>query len=206
MTPQRLFEPGAPPWCCTEEAAENILTVYRQAHALEVKFGTCWYWNANRMAHRLALIGRVSVPAVCHVIAALSPNSRWEDNMRDAEMAVLGKRGPYRCYKANLKKAKAIIAADRKSEPFKQILKGPKVSAFAHNIQHPRTAGIVTIDAHAYSVAHLWRFTTHGMVRLTEQRYSEMVAAYVAAAATVGLKPHQLQAITWVTWKRKHSI
>ena len=126
--------------------------------------------------------------------------------MKDAEYIVLRKKGPYRSYKANVKKAQAIFAAARRSLPFDHILKGPKVTSFARNILHPRTAGPVTVDAHAYSVAHLWRFTTHGMVKLTETRYQEIAEAYRVAAEQVGVQPHRLQAVTWVVWKRKHKI
>jgi hypothetical protein len=36
--------------------------------------------------------------------------------------------------------------------------------------------------------------------------YRTMQVAYVKAAKRVGVKPHELQAITWTTWKREHNI
>jgi hypothetical protein len=39
-----------------------------------------------------------------------------------------------------------------------------------------------------------------------KKQYRELQAAYVTAAKRVKVKPHELQAITWTTWKRIHNI
>jgi thermostable 8-oxoguanine DNA glycosylase len=65
----------------------------------------------------------------------------------------------------------------------------------------------VTIDGHAYNIARYKRVTlTDDDTNISKSVYLEMQEAYQRAAKRVGLKVYQLQAITWVVWKRIHNI
>lgn len=66
----------------------NLLTVFEQATPQEVIEGLAWYDKAHKRA--CALQGRygVSLDVVVGVIGALSPRSRWERNLSDAERVI----------------------------------------------------------------------------------------------------------------------
>lgn len=63
----------------------NILKVYRQATEAEHKHGTTWYAKAQSHAQRIADKHVVPLRVVVGVIAALSPNNKWERNVTDAD-------------------------------------------------------------------------------------------------------------------------
>ncbi len=76
---------------------------------------------------------------------------------------------------------------------------GPKVNAFAQNLGGHLDA--VTIDAHASQAA--FNDVTFRK-NLRWMPYSILADAYRDVARTVGLAPCDLQAILWVTWKRRY--
>ena len=63
----------------------NILKVYRQATEAEHKHGTTWYAKAQAQAQAIADKHVVPLRVVVGVIAALSPNNKWERNVNDAD-------------------------------------------------------------------------------------------------------------------------
>ena len=64
-----------------------------------------------------------------------------------------------------------------------------------------------TIDGHAYNIAKGKRVTlTDNETGMGKAEYQKMQAAYYRAAKRIGLKVYELQAITWVVWKRIHNI
>ncbi len=62
----------------------NILKLYRQATQEDTINGVEWYARAERMANAIAQDAGLPLPTVIGVMAALSPNYRWERNSRDA--------------------------------------------------------------------------------------------------------------------------
>jgi hypothetical protein len=85
-----------------------------------------------------------------------------------------------------------------------QILNGQKIVSFFKNIMGHDT---VTIDGHAYNIARNKRVTlTDNDTNISKSTYQDMQAAYTRAAKRVGLKVYELQAVTWVVWKRIHNI
>jgi hypothetical protein len=65
----------------------------------------------------------------------------------------------------------------------------------------------VTIDGHALNIARGKREgLTSDKTNMGKKQYRELQAAYVSAAKRVKVKPSELQAITWTTWKRIHNI
>lgn len=190
----------------------NILKVYRQATEAEHKHGTTWYAKAQAQAQAIADKHVVPLRVVVGVIAALSPNNRWERNVKDADQMLSAfLRGdpvdvckPSTYTKMRDKAWSVIEGMPEDDEAVMQILNGQKIVSFFKNIMGHDT---VTIDGHAYNIARNKRVTlTDNDTNISKSTYQDMQAAYTRAAKRVGLKVYELQAVTWVVWKRIHNI
>lgn len=190
----------------------NILKLYRQATQEDTINGVEWYARAGREAKAIAEACDLPLPTVIGVMAALSPNNRWERNCRDAAtMCQAWQQGDsmdsfkVSCYNTMKAKAWAILELGlTDDEDILSHLNGQKIRSFYSNI---RGLDEVTIDGHALNIARGKREgLTSDKTNMGKREYRELQAAYVRAAKRVGVKPHVLQAITWTTWKRVHNI
>ncbi len=190
----------------------NILKLYRQATQEDTVNGVEWYARAERMAKAIAKDAGLPIPAVIGVMAALSPNNRWERNCKDAatmcQAWVAGDSMDsfkVSCYNTMKQKAWAILDLGlTDDEDILSHLNGQKIRSFYSNI---RGLDEVTIDGHALNIARGKREgLTSDKTNMGKREYRELQEAYVKAAKRVGVKPHVLQAITWTTWKRIHNI
>ena len=190
----------------------NILKMYRLATVSDKADGVEWYDRAKRMASWIANETDIPETTVIGVMAALSPNNRWERNCKDTlTMCNAWVKGDtmadfkVSCY--NTMKAKAWATLDlglTDDEDILSHLNGQKIRSFYSNI---RGLDEVTIDGHALNIARGKREgLTSDKTNMGKREYREMQAAYVRAAKRVKVKPHVLQAITWTTWKRVHNI
>lgn len=190
----------------------NILKLYRQATHDDTVNGIEWYARAERISVEIADKHELPVSTVIGVMAALSPNNRWERNCKDTDtMCGAWQRGDnlddfkVSCY--NTMKAKAWSILDdalTDDEDILTRLNGQKIRSFYSNI---RGLDEVTIDGHALNIARNTREgLTSDKTNMGKRQYRELQGAYIRAAKRVGVKPHVLQAITWTTWKRVHGI
>jgi hypothetical protein len=190
----------------------NILKVYRMATDDDVRDGIEWYARAFREAVSISRRLSLPVPTIVGVMAALSPNNRWERNKVDAfnlcSAYVKGltaddiKVSTYH----NMKAKAWTILEDRlvRDDDILARLNGQKIRSFYSNIM-----GLdeVTVDGHALNIARGYRVgLTDDATNIGVKMYRELQAAYVRAAKRAGVKPHEMQAITWTVWKRVHSI
>ena len=89
------------------------------------------------------------------------------------------------------------------------ILNGQKIVSFYRNIMGDDTC---TIDGHARNIAYAERVgLTDDKTNIGVKEYRTLQADYVSAAKRTrvngrALKAFELQAITWVTWRRIHNI
>jgi hypothetical protein len=185
----------------------NILAVYIQSTTVERQQGKEWYDRAHNYACVISSRYNCEVEAVCGVIAALSPNTKWEQNLTAAEELVDAytygtplKTLRLPCYKANVLKAWDILHG----EPPLNVLGGNKVRNFYLCMMHDRTA--VCIDGHAYCVAHGIRLGVKQIPRLTTGMYACLRHDYTTVASLLGIPARELQATTWLTWKRVQKI
>jgi hypothetical protein len=150
------------------------------------------------------------------VIAALSPNNKWERNCIDAEAMIktwaIG--GDYDVIKVctfnpNKRKAIAILELDMESvdtEAIPNILSGQKVVAFYRSIMGDKNS--VCIDGHAYAIFIGENISTTKTPKIspklfeTIQRAYQLVAKRSVDLCGVELSPTQVQAVTWVTYRR----
>jgi hypothetical protein len=190
----------------------NILKLYRQATHADTLNGIEWYARAERMAIHIADTHDLPVNTVIGVMAALSPNNRWERNCKDTDtMCGAWQKGDnmdafkVSCYNTMKAKAWSILQdALIDDEDILTRLNGQKIRSFYSNI---RGLDEVTIDGHALNIARNTREgLTSDKTNMGKKQYRELQSAYIRAAHRVGVKPHVLQAITWTTWKRVHNI
>lgn len=195
------------------QSVQNILRVYHLASSGEVDAGLRWYLSAHEHAKRLSHIlldkfASVSsvdcLESAAGIIAAVSPGLRWERNIEAAERIASGEglEGLGVRWYDGVKKAKRIIAGT----PVLDVLKGNKVRAFYENIAYPKTTDKVTIDGHAWSIWAGERATLDEVPTISDKLYASIQADYVNASEVVGIRPLQLQAITWTTWRRLHKV
>lgn len=190
----------------------NILKVANEATPEERLIGREWYQTAHRAAAELAEQHGVTMEQAAGVIAALSPNQPWSQNLIAAKKLLYA-------YANGLSLAEVTIAAYGlnkakawricQGEPVLTVLKGNKVRSFFSNIAYPEAVGPVTVDGHAFAIWKGKRITTtsaqqRGLGRIGV--YEQCAADYVTAAERVGLRPQELQAITWLAWRRKWGL
>ena len=190
----------------------NILKTYRIATVEDVSNGVEWYDRAKRMAAWIAKETNIQEATVIGVMAALSPNNRWERNCKDAlTMCGAWINGDslddfkVSCYNKMKQKAWSILQDDLQDDAaILTRLNGQKIRSFYSNI---RGLEEVTIDGHALNIARGRREgLTSDKTNMGKKQYRELQAAYVTAAKRIKVKPSELQAITWTTWKRIHNI
>jgi hypothetical protein len=190
----------------------NILKVYRRATPEDTANGLEWYDRAKRHAKAISTKYFIHTHTVIGVMAALSPNNRWERNVKDTERMVWAwVKGEdlsdfkVSCYNTMKQKAWSILEDDlTDDDDILTRLNGQKIRSFYSNI---RGLDEVTIDGHAYNIAlGIRQGLTSDKTNMGKKLYREMQSAYVKAAKRVGVKPHELQAITWTTWKREWGI
>ena len=157
------------------------------------------------------------------VVAALSPNNRWELNIRNANDLICA----YACggnmddvsvctYSAMKQKAWDILCNmdslkrnSSEDDGVKIALNGKKIVCFYENIIGDDTC---TIDGHARNIAYNERVVlTDGKTSIGAKEYRNLQEAYRIAASRCRvngkrLKAYELQAITWVTWRKMHGI
>ena len=187
----------------------NLLTVFEEATPQEVITGMDWYHEAHELACSLRDEFGVSLDVAAGVIAALSPRSKWERNMADARKVIAtfcqGRDPmdvPVGTFNRNKEKAVGILMAGTRHG----VLSGPKVCAFADNIEDPHSAA-VTVDSHAYNAWIGERAISNGSgPRVTPKRFREAAGDYRKVAQLYDITPAQAQAIIWLTWKRIHGI
>lgn len=177
----------------------NILDTFGRATSSDMESGLGWYQDANDIARE---ISPSNVSAGAGVIAALSPMMSWNRNMSLARLAFengFAKGGLY----TNCNKADAILSG---ADPM-SVLGGDKVRSFYQNILDPSGMDIVTIDRHAYDIGmgHVTGKDSKNRLSL-KGIYAEFAESYREAARELNLIPSQVQAVTWVTWRRTKAM
>ena len=188
----------------------SILAVFFAASDLEKINGAQWYNVAQNASDAIAKRYGINLHTVAGVVAALSPNNRWERNLRDADNLIsaytLGGLDDAlsvktSTYGKNKSKALAILQG---AEPL-ETLGGLKVRAFYGCIMGENT---VCIDGHAYAIWRGERISTSSTPKISAKLYTAIVADYIRATDTINsvlggqYKPFQVQAITWLAWRR----
>lgn len=192
---------------------KNILAVYQLANVADKTNGQSWYPVAYSVACTLADQYNVSPIVAAGVIAALSPRNKWERNITDAENMLRvhsvdpDSVGSVKVCTFGTNKAKAIRILQENPETESDvcaILSGPKLQEFFSCIVG--NSKEVCIDGHAYSIWAGDRITLANVPSIGKKLRAQIKTDYVKAAAIVGIKPSEMQAVTWCTWRRVHGV
>ena len=198
--------------------AREIVAKFTLATSQEVQLGCDWYPSALKIATRIADKYGLRTEVVAGVIAALSPNNRWERNIVDAEAIIkCWAAGGTRTDMLNVKvctygkmKAKAVDILTRDIE-IVEILNGKKIIEFFNCITNT-ALNDVCIDGHAYSVWFGQRLTMKEVPAIGKKLRSQIKTDYRDATAFINdeldtdYTAADIQAITWVTHKRIHNV
>tara|TARA_B000000557_G_scaffold154322_1_gene125236 strand:- start:1288 stop:1911 length:624 start_codon:yes stop_codon:yes gene_type:complete len=198
--------------------AREIVAKFTLATSQEVQLGCDWYPSALSIAARISEKYELKTEVVAGVIAALSPNNRWERNIVDAEAIIkCWRSGGTRTDMLNVKvctygkmKAKAIDILTR-DIPIIEILNGKKLIEFYNCITNP-TLNDVCIDGHAYSVWFGERLTMKEVppigkkLRATIKQDYRDACQFINEELSCFYSPADIQAITWVTHKRIYNV
>ena len=191
----------------------RIQAVLDLATAADFAEGKAWYSRALIAAQRLAGDYDITVKTAAGVITALSPRNKWDRNLLDAEkiISVYVSAGADEAlnvkvctFTANKKKAIAILKSEGvHTEDILYILKGPKMIEFYSCI-----IGLndVCIDGHAYSIWLGERVALKDTPAIGVKLRREIKEDYIKVAAKNNLASYELQAITWVCWRRLHGV
>ena len=196
--------------------AREIVARFTLATTQEVELGLAWYPSAAAICTRMDNKYGVPFDVVAAVIAALSPNVKWEDNVIAAELMlkVYAAGGSdddlnaitMRAYGQNQELATKILRAGDPS-----LLTGPKRKEFYNCIIYP-LMNDVCIDTHAYSVWLGQRVTVHkvpnlaGKLRQTIKQDYRDATAFINGELDEQYTAATIQAVTWVTHKRIHNV
>ena len=195
----------------------HISGMLQLASQADIMSGIDWYDRAYNLAVRfIHTYDGLTMGQAVGVIAALSPNNKWERNCIDAEAMIktwsIG--GDYNLIKVctfnpNKQKAIDILSLDMESvdtEAIPNILSGQKVVAFYRSIMGDKNA--VCVDGHAYAIFIGERIPTTKTPSITPKLFETIQRAYQLVAKRsvelcgVELTPTQVQAVTWVTYRR----
>ena len=195
---------------------ENILSIYDMATPEEISAGVVWYATALAECRRISIDNDVPLNTVVGVTASLSPNNKWTRNIvnaRDMVEAYVNGESiesfKVSTYTKMKEKAWSILECGTVSDvEIIEILKGQKIISFFENIMGYDGC---TIDGHARNIAYNQRIGLTGSLYIGKKEYKSLQEEYVKAASmrsTNGreLKAFEMQAVTWVAWRRIHNI
>ena len=195
---------------------ENIVAIYKQATPEEKRDGIIWYAQALSACMRISEDTSVPLHIVTGVVAALSPNNKWDRNIQNAreliEAFISGEdidSVKVSTYHAMKSKAWGILEAIPDHDGVIVLLNGQKIVSFYRNIMGDDTC---TVDGHARNIYYGERVgLTDDKTNIGKKEYAEIQAAYVKAGKKVrfngrALKAFEMQAVTWVAWRRIHNI
>ena len=180
--------------------------------------GAQWYHNAYMVCVTLGEKYGFHPNTVAGVIAALSPNNKWERNVEDAEAMLraycydLPWDSVKVCsYSANKDKAISIIELMLSSDDLiTKVLRGNKTIAFYHCIAKDGNSDTPCIDGHAYNVWNGSVTNLKEVPAMSDKTFSMIQDAYRDAAKLISEvagsyhSAAQVQAITWVAYRRIH--
>jgi len=189
-----------------EVAEQRIQDVLERATQPEIDGGIAWYRNANEMCQEW-LDRYPNVQSLAHmvgILAALSPIESWTGNIRKAlRLLETGK-----CYGLGytVRDATAIYKGTHPDVVlFDEKRNNTKVRSFFRNIYDPDDPEHVTVDRHMIGL--LLDDPGAGQTKRIAAADHEWVRdRFQSVAEQTGLVPNELQAITWVTWRRMNGI
>ncbi len=199
-----------------DEMVANIISIWKLSTPQEKRDGVVWYVDAHKECQQMSEDFGVSDYLAAGVVSALSPNNKWAINVRNARDLIYNfiqgediNAFKVSTYPMNKVKAWEIMQENHDYESMKGKLNGQKTTCFYENIMGEDTC---TVDGHARNIAYMERVTlTSDKSAVGKVEYREIQQAYMTAAKKLRyqnkrVKSYELQAVTWVAWRRMHGI
>ncbi|MEU4726515.1 hypothetical protein AB0G06_43550 [Nonomuraea dietziae] len=170
-----------------------MVEVWESADFDQESRGRNWYRTANQLA---TMISDGNTAAGAGVIAALSANKRWTENVKLATRAFENGE-PSGSFGDALRKAARIMAGE---DPELVLPMDSKTGHFYRCILDPTDAEAICIDRHAHDIAVGERYGNRDRGLSSKARYALLADVYKRAAKRINVIPQELQAVTWVVW------
>lgn len=173
-------------------------------HAIRGQIGRYWYLEAFNHANELAARYKITTERAAAVLAALSPGIKWEVNKRDAEKTLkfwvgIDKRAPQvSTYKANFRKALAILDSAARPLSFFNARTAPKTRAFFLNIL---LIDAITIDRWMLRAWNI-KLATYKDARV--KQFKALDRSISQIAAKLNWTKFEVQASIWVSIRGKY--
>ncbi|MFG1667622.1 hypothetical protein [Streptomyces sp. Y7] len=174
-----------------EQFVRNIITAWHSATPEQRRRGRAWYRGAHELAAKMT---DGNPRAGAGVLAALSANKSWSENVRLARQACeVGLTSGH--FSDALKKAAQIIEG---ADPADVLPMERKTGHFFRLIANPADPDAVVIDRHAHDVAVGVTYGQRDRGLSSAGRYALLADCYHEAARRLGERPSTVQAVTWV--------
>jgi hypothetical protein len=186
----------------------NIIQLAEEATPEEFEHWIDWYQHAHEdvksLQARHARIRRkqgekpIPFDVVAAVVAVLSPNNSWLNNLAAADYLLTHQTGEgSTAYRANATKALTMMD----TWVIDQV-KGPKVTVFFESLHKPWATGHkVVLDGH---MINIWRGQKRG-IKGTKQpsveERAQILRDFAQAAEDLSITPQSVQALTWYIWR-----
>jgi hypothetical protein len=169
----------------------NISKIYKQCDIAELHHGITWYNDAKKECQNIA--------------------DRYEQNIKDGDnMCRIFTDGGYvedckPCtYKTMRDKAWSILQSmPHNDDDVAFILRGPKITDFFYCIMG---RDVCVIDGHAWCIANNDRRTMQEVPNIGKKLRTDLQKAYSKAGKKYNMTAFQMQAATWVAWRRIHGV
>ena len=197
---------------------DSIIAMYFSSSKVDRVKGKSWYSSAYSIACTLGKKYNCTSNTASAVISALSPSNKWNRNVEDAEMMLranaydldLTECKPSTYGNQKLKAIAIIEGNVSDDETLKGILNGQKTKSFYANISTNGKTDDCTIDGHSYNVWNGTVTNLNDVPGMTPKTYRMIQDDYRTAAKIISeiegetLKASEIQAITWVAYRRIH--
>ena len=197
---------------------DSIIAMYFRSSKVDRVKGKGWYSNAYSIACTLGKKYNSTSNTASAIISALSPSNKWNRNVEDAEMMLranaydldLNECKPSTYGNQKLKAIAIIEGNVSDDETLKGILNGQKTKSFYANISTNGKTDDCTIDGHSYNVWNGTVTNLNDVPGMTPKTYRMIQDDYRTAAKIISeiegetLKASEIQAITWVAYRRIH--
>ncbi|MEM6998075.1 MAG: hypothetical protein AAF413_04155 [Patescibacteria group bacterium] len=182
----------------------RITVTFAAATQTEHDSGMNWYFGAHNLCQEWSQEFGHPVDVIAGIVASLSPLETWNGNVKNA--LTLLRTGDVRTMGRSKEDALAILhSQDPEGVLYAETKNNPKVRAFFENIRDPEGSSAVTIDRHMISM--LAGVKLPAKEQWIPPKENERAAVWFRGVAQMlGIKPHQVQAVTWNVWRRMHGF
>lgn len=161
-----------------------------------------WYINARRKVHRIAEACEFDRVKAVPIFAALSPGMDIDRNYQLLRDFICTGDAAHP-YGRPVRLAREIEAGYAPID----VLGGNKVLSFYDNLAHPYASNAVTIDRHAFAILMGGPTSDKTRTRALDRKggYDWAANVYRDVADTLGVRPLELQAVTWSHWRERYA-